>query len=94
MPYILVRHTVQDYAKWKTVYDEHGATRRANGSRGAQLFRSADNPNEMVILMEWDDLQKARQFAGSADLRQAMESAGVVDRPDVSFLEEIERSSA
>jgi heme-degrading monooxygenase HmoA len=70
------------------MYDEHGATRKAGGSAGGRVFRSADNPNEVVILLEWDDLEKARQFAQSEDLRQTMQRAGVVDQPDVYFLNE------
>lgn len=73
MSYLLVRHKVQDYAKWKPIFDGHAATRKANGSKGGQLFRSADNPNEVVILLEWDDVKKARQFAQSADLRRRIE---------------------
>ena len=94
MPHILVRHKVQDYAKWKPVFDEHGATRRAGGSRGGYLFRNADDPNEVVALIEWDDLAKARNFVNSADLREAMERAGVSDQPDIYFLDEIERPTA
>jgi heme-degrading monooxygenase HmoA len=88
MPYLLVRHKVEDYARWRPIYDEHGATRKASGSAGGRVFRSADNPNEVVILLEWDDLEKARQFAQSEDLRQTMRRAGVVDQPDVYFLNE------
>jgi uncharacterized protein (DUF1330 family) len=94
VPYLLVRHKVDDYAEWKPVFDEHGATRRAAGSKGGRLFRSADDPNELVILLEVDELDKARQFAESQDLRQAMQRVGVADRPDVYFLEEVERPSA
>ena len=88
MPYLLVRHRVEDYARWRPLYDEHGATRKASGSAGGRVFRSADNPNEVIILLEWDDLEKARQFAQSEDLRQAMQRAGVVDQPDLYFLNE------
>lgn len=90
MPYLLVRHKVEDYAKWKPIFDEHGATRQASGSRGGQLFRNATDPNELVILLEWDDLEQARQFAQSEDLRQTMQQAGVADQPDVYFLEAVE----
>ncbi len=93
MPYILVRHKVEDYAKWKHVFDEHGASRKANGSKGGLLLRNADNPNEVVILLEWDDLAKARQFVQSQDLRAAMERAGVADQPDIYFLDEADRPS-
>ncbi len=90
MPYLLVRHKVEDYAKWKRAFDEHAATRQTGGSKGGQLFRSSDDPNEVVGLFEWDDLEKARQFVQSEDLRQAMESAGVSDQPDIYFLDKIE----
>lgn len=93
MPYMLIRHKVKDFDKWKPVFDEHGATRNRSGSQGGYLLHSADDPNELVILLEWDNLQKARQFAQSDELREAMERAGVADQPDVYFLEEIERPS-
>ena len=70
MPYILVRHKVEDYAKWKPIYDEDGVVRKAEGSKGSQLFRNADNPNEVIVLLEWDDLGKAKQFAQSPRLRE------------------------
>ncbi len=91
MPYVLVRHKVQDYAKWKPVFDEHGATRQASGCQGGTLFRMANDPNNTVILFEWDDLEKARRFAESEDLHEAMQRAGVADQPDIYFLEELER---
>jgi heme-degrading monooxygenase HmoA len=91
MPYVLVRAKVEDYAKWKTVFDQHGATRQASGSKGGYLFRNADDPNETVILFEWDEMEKARQFSQSDDLRQRMQQSGVVDRPDMYFLEEVEK---
>lgn len=93
MPYLLVRQKVKDYAKWKPVFDEDGTRRKASGSRGGRLFRNADNLNEVIVLLEWDDLRKARQFAQSDELRKTMERAGVVDKPDVYFLEEAERPS-
>jgi hypothetical protein len=38
------------------------------------------------LLFEAKDIQKAKEFASSADLREAMQSAGVVDKPDIYFL--------
>lgn len=93
MPYLLVRHRVEDYARWRTVFDEHGVNRQSGGSRGGHLFRNADDPNELLILFEWDELEKARQFTQSDDLRQAMQRAGVSDRPDIYFLDEVEQLS-
>jgi quinol monooxygenase YgiN len=90
MPYLLVRHQVEDYARWKPLFDQHGLTRQRNGCRGGQLFRNSNNPNELLILFEWDNLERARQFAQSPDLRETMQRAGVIDQPDVYFLEKVE----
>ena len=46
-------------------------------------------PNEVLLLLEWDDLERARLFADSDDLREAMTRAGVTDRPDIWFLEDV-----
>jgi heme-degrading monooxygenase HmoA len=93
MQYTLVRHKVADYAKWKPLFDEHGAARKANGCSGHKLFRNTDDPNELLILLEIDDSEKVRQFAQSEDLREAMQRSGVADQPDMYYLDEIERVS-
>jgi hypothetical protein len=94
MPYILVQHSVEDYDKWKSVFDEEGPNRRAAGSKGALVLRNADDPNQITVLLEVDNLEDARAFAGSDDLREAMERAGVTGPPNVYFLEEAGRLSA
>ncbi|MCJ7444527.1 MAG: hypothetical protein MUO26_08365 [Methanotrichaceae archaeon] len=94
MPYMLIRHKVIDYAKWKTVYDQHVATRKASGSKGAHLFRSSDNPNEIMILFEWDELGNARKFSQSEDLIKRLQMAGVIDKPDIYFLDKVEQTPA
>jgi hypothetical protein len=63
---------------------------QAGGSKGGQLFRSADDPNEVILLFEWD-LEQARQFSQSEALSAKMQVAGVLDPPDFLFLEEIEQ---
>jgi len=90
VPYVIVKYKVADYARWKPIFDADGANRQAGGSKGGQLFRSADDPNEVVMLFEWD-LEQARQFSQSEELRAKMQEAGVLGPPDFYFLEEIEQ---
>jgi heme-degrading monooxygenase HmoA len=87
MPYLLVRHKVEDY-------ERYGATRERSGSKGGWILRNAEDPNELVILLEWDSLENARRFANADDLREAMQRARVADEPDVYFLEEVEQLRA
>ncbi len=86
MNYILIRHKVADFAKWKPAYDAHASARSAAGLKEERLLRSIDNPNEVVLLFSAQDLNKAKQFAASDDLRQRMQQAGVIDKPDIYFL--------
>jgi len=86
MTHILVRHKVADFAKWKPAYDAHLAARQKAGLREKNLLRSVDNPNEVVLLFEAEDLTRAQAFSESSDLSEAMQKAGVVGKPDILFL--------
>ena len=94
MPYVLVRHKIEDYARWKPVFDGDASARQAGGCKGGHLFRNAQDPNELIVLFEWDDMQKLQQFVQSPQLQEKMQQSGVSDRPDVYFLEEVEKLSA
>ncbi len=94
MPYLLIRHKIEDFSKWKPVFDEHTSARQAAGSKGGHLFLNIDDNNEIVILLEVDDVEKTRQFMQSDDLREAMQQSGVADEPDVYFLDEVDKPSA
>jgi predicted metal-dependent hydrolase len=87
MIFLLIHHTVEDYDKWKVAYDVHEETRIASGIKEKYVLRNIDNMNEVTILFEVADLSKSKEFINSSDLSEAMHSAGVVSKPDFSFLE-------
>ena len=85
--HLLVRQNVADFAKWKPVYDDHVSARQKAGPTDVHLLRNTENPNEVILLFSVENPDKAKAFAASDDLRQAMQKAGVSDKPDVYFLE-------
>lgn len=91
MATILVRHKVTDFPKWKAIYDE-GKTKliKPNGGKRQRLFKNSADPNELVILTEFDDMAKAKKVGQSDELKQFMQRGGVADEPTVLFLEEAE----
>ncbi len=91
MPYLLIRHKVKDYATWRPIFDAHAPARATAGSLGGVLFQSSDDPNEVVVLFEWDSPENARAFAGLQELRETMERAGVTGTPEIVFLEQTKR---
>ncbi len=86
MAFILIRHKVKDFKTWKTGYDAHQPKRAEAGLTEKYLFRGADDDNEVVILFEAQDINRAKAFTASADLREKMQEVGVVDKPDIYFL--------
>jgi quinol monooxygenase YgiN len=82
---VILRSTVEAYEKWRPVFDSLEELRRSRGSKGVnQVFRDADNPNTVTLILEWDNADNARKFLGSTELREAMQRAGVVGAPAVA----------
>ena len=89
MGMLIVRHKVEDYAKWRPLFDGHVAKQKAAGLSHPRVLRSADDKSEIVIIFDDMDTAKAKEFAHSADLKETMTKAGVVDQPTIYFLESI-----
>jgi len=89
MAQIFVRHKVENFSKWKPVYDQDEPRRKSAGSEGCRLFHDEKDPNDVVVLCQWKNLDSAHRFAESEETRQAMERAGVTGKPEIYFLDEI-----
>ena len=90
---VFIRHKVMNFRKWKAVFEAHSAARVALGCQGVHIFRRADNPKELVVMLTWSDLPRARQFLVSEDLKAMLAEVPVGDRaPDVFLLEEVEET--
>ena len=87
MTYLLIRHRVADFAQWKAAYDAHASARAAAGLKDTEILRDLHDGNQVVLLFEVSDIQKAKEYSESASLRDAMRDAGVADQPDLYFLQ-------
>jgi hypothetical protein len=85
MVHVCFRANVAQYEKWRPVYDGLEDLRRSKGSTGVnRVFRDADNPNTITLLLEWDTAENARGFLASPQLREAMQKSGVIGAPVVA----------
>jgi len=91
MAYVIVRHKVKDYPKWKATFDGFSENRRKGGEKSYQIFHPDNDPNNLTALFEWDNLENGRNFMNGKDLKDAMDRAGVLEQPEIFFLEEYER---
>jgi quinol monooxygenase YgiN len=90
MAQILVHHIVEDYDKWKRVFHETSGMRVEAGGLGYQIRRKTDNPNDLFVLLYWENQERAREFMASERLKEKMQDAGVTDLIEVYFMEELE----
>ncbi len=88
MAHLLIRHKVKDYPAWKKVFDGVIDIRKAGGEKSYQILHTDNDGNNLVALFEWDSLENAKKYAGSTELKEAMGNAGVVEQPEIYFLEE------
>lgn len=94
MPYSIVRQRVEHYARWRRAFDENAEGRAEAGSRGGHLFRVPEDPEQLVIFLAWEDLERARRYLeGAPQVAEEEATGGVTDR-DVLLLEELGRPAS
>lgn len=82
---LFVRHDVNGYAKWRSVYDAFEEERRGMGVIAHAVYQAADNANDVTVTHDFDDLARAQTFAFSPRLKEVMGQAGVAGTPQIWF---------
>ena len=86
MTLVMVQFKIKDYATWERGFNATKEMRSAGGLMNTRAYRSADDPNEIIVQSETNDPAKAKQFLSSPETRSAMEKGGVIGPPTVNFL--------
>jgi hypothetical protein len=82
---LTVHFKVKDFGAWRTGYNGHEKSRVSAGITNGRVFRSADDPNEVVVLQDVADVAKARTWLGSDDMKAEMQKSGVIGSPSIRF---------
>jgi hypothetical protein len=80
-----VHFKVRDYNAWRTTYNGHEKERASAGITNSKVFRSADDPNDVLVLQDVVDVSKARTWLSSSEMKSVMEKSGVVGSPSIRF---------
>jgi hypothetical protein len=62
MPTLHIEHGVHDYDAWKESFDRDPVGREAGGVRRYRILRPADDPNYVIIELDFDTLPEAEAF--------------------------------
>jgi heme-degrading monooxygenase HmoA len=54
-----------DFDDWRIRFEADAENRRKAGCRGIQRFRNIDDPDELIVIFDWDSRESAENFAKS-----------------------------
>jgi uncharacterized protein (DUF1330 family) len=83
----LVLHRVADYGAWRQVYDSVADLQKAGGVTAESVHRMAGDPDNVLVIHEFETVEEARSFFASEALLDAMKRAGVQGQPRIEFYE-------
>jgi len=98
--YIYARHEVESYERWERAHEANAETRAAHGSLGSVVYRPTRDRGEgtetilVVVEVADDRLEEMLAYSRSAELRETMESAGVVGIRDSAVVEKVHEMDA
>src|SRR5215208_5059806 len=94
MAWAHVRYRVEDYSKWKEVFDSTAEYKRSHGWKGYRIHAIEGDDNHRLVMEEFETEDQVREFLGSEYLREALGDAGASDKPDIQVVELLEEGSA
>ena len=68
MPILRIEHKVPNFDGWKKAFESDPAGRQKSGVRRYRIYRPLDDPNYVIIDLEFDNLNDAQAML--ADLRK------------------------
>ena len=86
---LFVRHPVAEFAHWKKAYDEFDEERSGMGVKAHAVYQALDDANDVTVWHDFESLESAEAFMGSARLKEVMEGAGVSGEPIVWFAKSV-----
>jgi quinol monooxygenase YgiN len=82
---LIVRHRVNDYSAWRSVYETVDGLRQQHGCTADEVFVDPGDKQEVFALHRFPSVDQAEAFAGSSELREAMDRAGVAGPPRIEI---------
>jgi quinol monooxygenase YgiN len=83
----LVLHRVADYDAWRKVYDSVADMQNNGGVTQQSVHRMAGDPDNVLVICHFGDVETAKAFFASPDLKDAMQRAGVQGEPRIEYFE-------
>jgi hypothetical protein len=92
MPALQLEHAITDFAMWKAAFDRDPIDRRRLGVRRHRVLRPIDEPNYVVVELEFDTTTEAQAcHAALRELWNARQAApALIGTPRVRIVDAVE----
>jgi len=91
MPILQIEHPVRDFDAWKTIFDSDPVGREPGGVRRYRVLRPIDDPNYVMVDLEFDSSSEAEAFrAALRDVWRRVEAEGLMESPQARIVEAVE----
>jgi hypothetical protein len=78
---LTIIHSVPDYERWAAAF--RNRQRDVEGTVGMTVCRSIDDPNEVMVNIELESVEVAKDLVSSVNFRDFLDRAGVEIYPPV-----------
>lgn len=86
-----IEHAVPDFERWKEAFDADPVNRKESGVRRYTISRSIEDPNYVLIDLEFDQPAEADAMLGK--LRDLWSRVDVMRDPGARVVEVVERNN-
>jgi quinol monooxygenase YgiN len=86
---VIAKLSVPDFDRWFAEYEGMHPVRASFGERSHRLYRDVDDPTTITVVFEWESVDAARRYFGSAELAASVNRAEAHAGPQVCYLEPV-----
>ena len=90
MHILQIEHAVPDFDAWKKAFDSDPVGREQGGVRRYRVLRPIDNPNYVIVDLEFDNSAKAEAFRAALRELWSRVEGRVAESPRARIIEAVE----
>jgi hypothetical protein len=90
MPIVRIEHGVPNFEKWKQAFDSDPADRKGSGVRRYEVLRGRDDPNYVMIDLEFDSMGEADAFLRNMERIWGGPGKAVMQNPRARVADRVE----
>jgi heme-degrading monooxygenase HmoA len=88
---LIIKRKLKDYNAWKKIVSDLDGLRKSYGSKGMTVYRSAKDPDEVYLVVDWEDGKPYTSYFNLPEVQKALADTGTTEVVEVSesfYLEE------